>query len=332
MAKFLYDPAGQVTAVMMILVTGGAGFIGSHLVDRCVADGHAVRVIDDLSNSTRSSLKSHLRKRTVEFLKGDIRDRKLVRKAVRDVDALFHEAAQVSVPLSLDDPLYTDDVNVRGTLSLLIAARDEGVERFVYASSSSVYGDPASLPVKESSPLRPLSPYAASKIAAEAYCTSFHKSGGLSTVCLRYFNVFGLRQGPDGYASVIPAFIRSLLSGRPMTIFGDGTQTRDFIHVGDVVEANTLALTADMAIGEAINIGSGKSVSISELANMLREISGTRSPAPVHVAARKGDVKHSVADITNARRLLGHTPRTDLRSNLESLFKSYRQHFENKKR
>ena len=317
---------------MMILITGGAGFIGSHLVDRCVANGYAVRVIDDLSSSTKSSLKSHLRERTVEFVKGDIRDRKLARKSVQGVDAIFHEAAQVSVPLSLDDPVYTDDVNVRGTLNLLIAAHDEGVERFVYASSSSVYGDPASLPVKESSPLRPLSPYAASKIAAEAYCASFNRADGLSTVCLRYFNVFGLRQGPDGYASVIPAFIRSLLSGRPMTIFGDGTQTRDFVHVDDVVEANTLALTADMAVGEAINIGSGKSVSITELANMLREISDAKSPAPVHVAARKGDVKHSVADITNARRLLGYAPRTDLRSNLESLFKSYRQHFENKKR
>jgi len=315
-----------------ILVTGGAGFIGSHIVDRCVAEGHEVRVLDDLSNSTITNLEEHIRKRTIEFLKGDIRDPKVVKDSIRNVDVVFHEAAQVSVPLSMDDPLHTDDVNVRGTLNLLAAASDEKVERFVYASSSSVYGDPRNLPVTEDSPLQPLSPYAASKIAGEAYCTSFCKARGLPTVCLRYFNVFGPRQGSNGYASVIPAFIRSLLEHKPMTIFGDGSQTRDFVHVDDVVEANTLALTADTAVGEAINIGSGKSVSIAELANMLGEISGVKSVAPVHAAARKGDVKHSVADINNAQRLLGYAPRTDLRSNLESLFKSYRQNFENKKR
>ena len=320
------------TDAKRILVTGGAGFIGSHIVDRCVAEGHKVRVLDDLSNSTTTNLEEHIRKRTIEFLRGDIRDPKAVKDSIRNVDVVFHEAAQVSVPLSMDDPLHTDDVNVRGTLNLLAAASDEKVERFVYASSSSVYGDPRNLPVTEDSPLQPLSPYAASKIAGEAYCTSFFKARGLPTVCLRYFNVFGPRQGSNGYASVIPAFILSLLEDRSMTIFGDGSQTRDFVHVDDVVEANTLALTADTAVGEAINIGSGKSASIAELANMLGEISGVKSVAPVHAAARKGDVKHSVADITNARRLLGYAPRTDLRSNLESLFRSYRQNFENKKR
>jgi UDP-glucose 4-epimerase len=320
------------TDAKRILVTGGAGFIGSHIVDRCVAEGHEVRVLDDLSNSTTTNLEEHIKKQTIEFLKGDIRDPKIVKDSIRNVDVVFHEAAQVSVPLSMDDPLHTDDVNVRGTLNLLAAASDEKVERFVYASSSSVYGDPKKLPVTEDSPLQPLSPYAASKIAGEAYCTSFCKARGLPTVCLRYFNVFGPRQGSNGYASVIPAFIRSLLEHKPMTIFGDGSQTRDFVHVDDVVEANTLALTADTAVGEAINIGSGKSASIAELANMLGEISDVKSVPPVHAAARKGDVKHSVADITNAQRLLGYAPGTDLRSNLESLFKSYRQNFENKKR
>jgi len=317
---------------MKILVTGGAGFIGGHLVDRCVVKGYSVRVVDDLSNSTKSNLKSHLSKGTVEFVKGDIRDRKLVRKLVRGVDAIFHEAAQVSVPLSLSDPLGTNDVNVRGTLNLLIAACDERVERFVYASSSSVYGDPTTLPVRESSPVQPLSPYAASKIAAEGYCASFHRAQGLSMVCLRYFNVFGPRQRPDGYASVIPVFMKNLLNGRPVTIFGDGSQTRDFVHVDDVVEANILALTVDKAAGETVNVGTGKSASITELANMLGEISDVRSLAPVHVPARKGDVKHSVADITKARHVLGYAPKTDLRSDLETLFKLYEEQFRTAKR
>jgi nucleoside-diphosphate-sugar epimerase len=251
---------------------------------------------------------------------------------MHSVDAVFHQAAQVSVPLSLDDPAYTDDVNVRGTLNLLTAARDERVERFIYASSSSVYGDPTKLPVDESSPFRPLSPYASSKIAAEAYCTTFQNTGGPSTVCLRYFNVFGDRQRSNGYASVIPAFINSLLNRKPMTIFGDGSQTRDFVHVNDVVEANMLALTADVAVGEPINVGSGKGVSVAELANVLRAISPGESSVPVHAPARKGDVRHSVADITKAKQILRYAPSTDLRSDLRILFKLYEEQLGNKKR
>jgi len=305
-----------------ILVTGGAGFIGSHIVDRCVAEGHEVRVLDDLSNSTVTNLEEHIKKHTIEFLKGDIRDPKAVKDSIRDVDVVFHEAAQVSVPLSMGDPLHTDDVNVRGTLNLLAAASDERVERFVYASSSSVYGEPKKLPVTEDWPLQPLSPYAASKIAGEAYCTSFCKARGLPTVCLRYFNVFGPRQGSNGYASVIPAFIRSLLEDRPMTIFGDGIQTRDFVHVRDVVEANMLAMSTSAAVGVAYNIGSGKPVTVTELARVLGQIAGGRSPPPLHLPPRSGDVKHSLADITRAKEALGYRPGTDLKADVEALFKS----------
>jgi nucleoside-diphosphate-sugar epimerase len=309
------------TEGLRILVTGGAGFIGSHIVDRCVNDGYKVRVLDNLSNSTIANLDEHTKRHTIEFLKGDVREPKTARDSIRDVDVVFHEAAQVSVPLSMDDPVYTDDVNVRGTLNLLAAASEEGVERFVYASSSSVYGDPTRLPVKEDSPLQPLSPYAASKIAGEAYCVSLHKARGLPTVCLRYFNVFGPRQRLDGYASVIPAFIRSLLDGKPMTIFGDGSQTRDFVHVRDIVEANVLAINADAAVGNTFNVGSGESVSVTELSHLLGRI-GENSLPPVHMHSRKGDVKHSVADITKARKLLGYRPKTELRSDLKALLES----------
>ncbi len=312
---------------MRILVTGGAGFIGSHIVDRCVADGHEVTILDNLSNSTLSNLEEYTKERAVDFLKCDIRDLRVVKKFMRGVDAVFHEAAQVSVPLSMEDPVYVDDVNVRGTLNLLIAASEEEVERFIYASSSSVYGDPLSLPVAEDSPLRPLSPYAASKLAGEVYCTAFQNAKGLPIVSLRYFNVYGPRQRLDGYASVIPSFIRGLLEHKPMTIFGDGSQTRDFVHVRDVVEANILALTVDRAVGEAFNIGSGESTSVTELSNILREVSNVKTAPPIHASPRRGDVKHSTADITKTEKILGYKPRTNLRLDLKSLFESYRKRF-----
>ena len=310
---------------MKILVTGGAGFIGSHIVDRCVAEGHEVRVLDNLSNSTITNLEEHIRKRAIEFLKGDIRDQKAVKDSIRNIDAVFHEAAQVSIPLSMNDPMYTDDVNVRGTLNLLAAASEERVERFIYASSSSVYGDPARLPVTEDAPFQPLSPYAASKIAGEAYCLSFWKARGLPTVCLRYFNVFGPRQSSNGYATVIPVFIRSLLDGKQMKIFGDGKQTRDFVHVRDVVQANILAMNMNAAMGMAYNIGSGKSVTVTELSELLRQVADGRSLPPIYAPPRIGDVMHSIADITQAREAMGYCPGTDLKADLEALFKSWKE-------
>jgi len=310
---------------MKVLVTGGAGFIGSHIVDRCVAEGHEVRVLDNLSNSTITNLEEHIKKRTIEFLKGDIRDQRAVKDSIRNIDVVFHEAAQVSIPLSMNDPMYTDDVNVRGTLNLLAAASEEGVDRFIYASSSSVYGDPARLPVTEDTPFQPLSPYAASKIAGEVYCLSFWKARGLPTVCLRYFNVFGPRQSSNGYATVIPVFIRSLLDGKQMKIFGDGRQTRDFVHVRDVVQANILAMNMNAAMGMAYNIGSGKSVAVTELTELLGQIAGRRSLPPIFAPPRIGDVRHSVADITQAREAMGYCPGTDLKADLKALFKSWKE-------
>jgi nucleoside-diphosphate-sugar epimerase len=269
-----------------------------------------------------------LGKDAIEFRRGDIRDFGAVKKSMRGVNVVFHEAAQVSVPRSLKDPLHTNDVNVKGTLNLLKAAREEGVKRFVYASSSSVYGDPKSLPVTEDSAMSPLSPYAGSKIAGEAYCASFHESWKLPTVCLRYFNVFGARQSSKDYASVIPAFMQDAVQRKPMTIYGDGTQTRDFVHVTDVVEANMLALTVQAAVGNTFNIGTGRAVSVLQLSRIIGGFANSEEE-PVHVSPRMGDVAHSVADIAKAQSLLGFNPRTDLQADLKALFESrgrYQRH------
>jgi nucleoside-diphosphate-sugar epimerase len=248
-----------------------------------------------------------------------------VKDSIRQVDVVIHEAAQVSIPMSMSDPMYTEEVNGKGTLNLLAAALEEGVRRFVFASSSSVYGDPAKLPVTEDTPFQPMSPYAASKIAGEAYCASFFKARGLPTVCLRYFNVFGSRQSSNGYATVIPAFIRSLLDGKQLKIFGDGGQTRDFVHVRDVVQANILAMNMNAVMGMAYNIGSGKFVTITELSELLRKIADGRSLPPIYAPPRIGDVRHSVADITQAREAMGYCPGTDLKADLKALFKSWKE-------
>ena len=309
---------------MKVLVTGGAGFIGSHIVDRCVVEGYDIRVLDNLSNSNLLYLKKYLKDKAIEFVRGDIRDKETVNKCIKNVDILFHQAAQVSVPQSVKDPIYTDEVNVKGVLNLLIAASKEKIERFIYASSCSVYGDPVRLPVSENARLRPLSPYAASKVAGEAYCIAFHKMKKVPTTCLRYSNVFGSRKGWGGYASVIPAFIKSVLSEKPMKIFGDGNQTRDFIHVRDVVDANMLVMKNDKAVGEIFNIGSGKATKIVELLSIMKEITKT-TIAPMFLPTREGDVRHSIADISKAMTILGYQPKTDLRSDLKNLFEDYRR-------
>ena len=310
---------GHMNDTAKVLVTGGAGFIGSHIVDRLVAEGYQTTVLDNLSTGMPENLKQHDDNRSLRFVSGDIRNLDLVRHVVKGVDLIVHEAAQVSVPTSVDDPSFTNDVNVNGTLNLLMAASDEKVRRFVFASSCAVYGD-SKLPTSEDSPLKPLSPYAASKIAGEAYCTAFYKTKGLPIVCLRYFNVFGSRQHSQGYASAVQAFMRSAIERKPMTIFGDGTQTRDFLHVDSLVEANMLALDKHDAIGETFNIGSGISTSIIELSEMVREVSGVDAPVPIYLPQREGDIKHSLSDITKARNILGYKPRVDIRSDLKNLF------------
>ena len=288
------------------LVTGGCGFIGSHLVAALLDRGDTVRVLDNLSTGRRANLgplAPH-----VELLEGDLRDPAAVARAVADVDGVFHEAALASVPRSVEAPLPTHEADATGTLQVLLAARAAGVRRVVYAGSSSAYGDAATLPKHEELPVRPLSPYAAAKLAGEHYCAAFARSLGLETVTLRYFNIFGPRQDPQSqYAAVVPRFITALLAGRPPTIYGDGTQSRDFTYVDNVVAANLLALDAPAASGEAINVACGERYTLLELVAALNAALGT-AIAPAHAPRRAGDVAHSLASIAKAERLLGYRP------------------------
>ncbi len=308
---------------MRVLVTGGAGFIGSHLVERLVHDGHQVRVLDDLSAGTESNLATVAGK--YEFLTGDIREHSVVNEAVRGVEAVFHEAAIGSVARSVDRPEISNAVNVGGTLALLVAARDAGVKRFVYASSSSVYGDTPSLPKREDMPTTPTSPYGVSKLAAELYCRLFWSLYGLETVSLRYFNVFGPRQDPaSAYAAVVPRFASSLLKGERPVVFGDGGQTRDFTYVENVVEANMLALKATRGFGQAINAAAGARVSVNELVQKLQEVTGS-SASPEHRAARPGDIRDSYAALEKAADLLGYHPAVPLYEGLRRTVEWFRR-------
>jgi len=294
----------------LYLVTGGAGFIGSHIIERLVQEGQRVRVIDNLSTGKEENIEPFLGR--IEFIKGDIRDLNLVEEAMRGVDYVLHQAAVPSVPRSVKDPLTSNSVNVDGTLNILIAARDAEVKRVVYASSSSVYGDTPVLPKHEGMKPEPRSPYAVSKLAGELYCQVFYHVYGLETVALRYFNVFGPRQDPQSqYAAVVPKFITALLHGDPLTIYGDGEQSRDFTYVENVVEANLLAARASGAPGEVFNIA-------------WAEIIGVNIN-PEHTAPRPGDVRHSLAGISKAKRLLGYEVKLDTKSGLGKAVKWYRE-------
>jgi nucleoside-diphosphate-sugar epimerase len=296
------------------LVTGGSGFIGSHIVDALVSRGHVARVLDNFSTGKRGNLRSSIGQ--IELIEGDIRDPGAVRKAVTGVDYVLHQAALPSVPRSIKDPLATHEANATGTLNVLAASQEAGVKRVVYASSSSVYGDTRELPKREEMTPRPLSPYAASKLAGEVYCRAFCHSYGLETVCLRYFNVFGPRQDPESqYAAVIPRFICALLDGADVCIYGDGEQTRDFTYVGNVVQANLLAATAPQAAGRAYNIACGERTSLLSLLRLLGELTG-RTPNPVFEEARPGDVRDSLADVREAETRLGYAVSTSLEEGL----------------
>lgn len=307
-----------------ILVTGGAGFIGSHLVDRLLDEGFEVIVLDNLSTGRMQNLVHHQHRKDLHFIKGDIRDFELVKKVVVEVDAVFHEAALVSVTRSVENPILTSEVNVNGTLNLLKACSDADVKRFIYASSSSVYGEAEALPKDEGLVPKPISPYAVSKMAAERYCLVFREVYGLETVCLRYFNVYGPRQVYGPYSGVISIFINRLLNGEPPVIYGDGKQTRDFTHVEDVVQANMLALNERDAVGEVFNIATGVATSVNELAALLQEIMGKTHLKPVYTGPRAGDIRHSYADITKAREVLGYRPKFSLREGLAKLVEWYR--------
>jgi UDP-glucose 4-epimerase len=292
------------------VVTGGAGFIGSTLVDRLVGDGHEVVVLDNLSTGSRDNLAEA--EGRIEFHEGDLRDRVAVARAVAGAEVVFHQAALAAVARSVENPREVTDVNVGGTLNVLVAARDAGVRRVVFASSSSVYGDQPTLPKVETMATAPRSPYAASKAAGEAYVAAFHGAYGLEGVSLRYFNVYGPRQSARSrYAAVVPSFVEAMAEGRAPTVHGDGLQTRDFTFVGDVVDALVLAATAPRAVEGPINVGAGARTSVLELARAVAAAVGFAG-APVHVPARAGDVRDSLADVGRARALLGWTPRTPL--------------------
>jgi UDP-glucose 4-epimerase len=286
------------------LVTGGAGFIGSHIAERLVREGHRVRVFDDFSSGKEANLESFGDK--VELIRGDIRDAALVKQATNGADVVFHEAALGSVPRSVADPLTTHDVNITGTLNVLLAARDAGVKRVVYASSSSVYGETPELPKHEKMKPQPLSPYALSKLAGEHYASVFNHVYGLEVVSLRYFNIFGPRQDPESqYAAVIPRFITALLSGKHPVVYGDGLQSRDFTYVDNVVEANLLAAETDGVAGRVFNVACGGRFTLLELLAKLKEIIGS-DVEPAHEAPRAGDVRDSQASIEAAKQALGY--------------------------
>lgn len=301
---------------MLALVTGGAGFIGSHLVESLLGLGHRVRVLDNFATGRQGNLGELLG--DVELLEGDIRSYERVATAVAGCEVVLHQAALPSVPRSIHDPLTTNDTNVSGTLNVLLAARDHGVRRVVCASSSSVYGATAgAAPRRETDPTVPISPYAISKLAAEHYARSFHSVFGLDTVALRYFNVFGPRQDPASqYSAVIPRFIDTALAGRSPVIFGDGEQSRDFTYVDNVVRANLLAIDAPGVAGGVYNVACGERVTVNRLVGELGDLLGF-DVKPVYAAPRPGEVRHSTADLQRIRRELGYEPMVPLRAGLE---------------
>jgi nucleoside-diphosphate-sugar epimerase len=297
------------------LVTGGAGFIGSSIVAALVARGERVRVLDDLSTGKEANLATF--KDRVEFIKGDIRDERACAAAMKGVRFVLHQAALRSVPRSVDDPLSTDAVNVHGSLMVLQAARIAGVARLVYASSSSVYGDNPALPKVESMTPMPRSPYAVSKLTAEYYCRVYAQTFGLSTVSLRYFNVYGPGQDPmSQYAAVIPLFMDALRHGNAATIHGDGEQSRDFTYIDDCVQANLLACATPGIDGEVFNIAFGAKTSINQIYTQLSSLMGRQIPAR-YEPPRAGDVRHTLADLTRARERLGYRPSTDIAAGLD---------------
>jgi UDP-glucose 4-epimerase len=299
---------------MKALVTGGAGFIGSNLVHRLVERGDDVRVLDNFSTGNRRNLDGI--EDEVELIEGELRSYERVHYATRGVDVVFHQGALPSVPRSVHDPLTTAAVNVESTLNVLLAARDENVRRVVFASSSSVYGNSGPLPRSEDQNPDPISPYAVSKLAAERFCVSFSRVYDLETVTLRYFNVFGPRQDPTSqYAAVVPRFIAAIADGDPVPIFGDGEQSRDFTYVDNVLDANLLAAEADNVNGAVLNVATGRSFTVNELAEKIGNVVG-KSVEKDFRPDRAGDVRHSWADIAEAQRLLGYAPHVDLEEGL----------------
>jgi len=305
------------------LVTGGAGFIGSNICRRLVSEGCFVRVVDNLLTGKRSNLAEVWDK--IEFVEADMGEPEAARSVVKDIDVVLHEGALPSVPLSVDNPANTHRHCVDATFTMLLAARDAGVKRFVYAASSAAYGDTPTLPKVETMAPNPLSPYAVGKLVGEYYCSVFSKVFGLQTIALRYFNVFGPHQDPASqYAAAIPAFVTAILRDQPPTIYGDGEQTRDFTYVDNVVQANLLAARAKETHGEVVNIACGEAVTVNAIIGMINRLLG-KNVQPIYAPARPGDVKHSLADITAAKKLIGFKPVLLFREGLEKSIDWYRR-------
>ena len=307
-----------------VLVTGGAGFIGSNLSEALLERGHLVRVLDNFSTGKRENLIFDRTYPLFEVIDGDVRDLPTCQKAMKGIDYVFHQAAIPSVQRSIENPVASHSVNVDGTLNVLVAARDEGVKRWVYASSSSVYGDTPSLPKNEEMPSHPLSPYALQKFVGEGYGQLFYRLYGLETVSLRYFNIFGPKQDPSSvYSGVISRFIDALLEGDPPVVFGDGEQSRDFTFVDNVVQANLLAMSREHSHGEVINVACGKRISLNQLLDILQKILRSRT-LPVYQDARRGDVRHSLADIQKGKHLLGYEPVVGIETGLKHTVEYFR--------
>ncbi len=303
------------------LVTGGAGFIGSHLAEELVRRGETVRVVDNLSTGKRQNI-AHVP--SLEFIEGDLADLEVARRAVNGIDYVLHQAAIPSVPRSVEDPITSNRANIDASLNVLVAARDAGVKRLVYAGSSSAYGNTPTLPKVETMAPAPLSPYALQKLVAEQYCQMFTRLYGLQTVTTRYFNVFGPRQDPSSpYSGVISIFISALCEGRRPTIYGDGEHTRDFTYVANVVDGVLRACTADNASGEVINVATSGRISLNTLFNAVRDLVGSKVQ-PLYADPRAGDVKDSQADISKAKRVLGYQPSVTFEAGLAKTVEWYR--------
>jgi nucleoside-diphosphate-sugar epimerase len=314
------------------LVTGGAGFIGSHIVEGLLRHGHSVRVLDDFATGASANLAAVQQQLTSEgvnysldVVEGSILDSHRLAAIMAGIEYVYHEAALPSVAFSVQDPLLSNRVNVEGTLCVLIAARNAGVKRVIYAGSSSAYGDSPELPKREDHPTNPLSPYAVAKLTGEHYCRLFTELYGLETVTLRYFNVFGARQNPHSqYAAVIPKFVTAILKGEALPVFGDGEQSRDFTHVGNVVHGNLLAMTAPKVAGAVLNVANGSRTSLLQLIAYLEDLTNQQAHIEF-LPARPGDVRHSQADITRATHLLGFTPQVNVKEGLQHTLAYYRQ-------
>lgn len=305
-----------------VLVTGGAGFIGSHLVDRLVSRGYNVKVLDNLSTGNLANIQGHIDSGKVEFVKGDITNLEQVKTCISGMDAVFHLAAQISVPLSIKNPQFTYETNIAGTLNLLSSLASKNPDaKFVFISSCAVYGEPQYLPVDENHPTNPISPYAESKLLGEYYTLGFNQNKLLKTAALRFFNVYGLRQGLNDYSGVITKFIDRIKQNQPLTIYGDGSQTRDFVHVSNIVDSIVCCLENPNAEGQVFNVGTGNALTIEDLAKNLIQLSGSSSTI-THAPIREGDIKHSYANIKKAATQLNFQPTMQLNTGLQELLKT----------